>query len=200
MRVLKANAAGVLQWVLNPPGFAGLLTWITSTSDGNYLVTGTKTQSGADSLYLVKVSSAGTVIWDTAFSNGPTNNIGNRCQETSDGGYFISGISYSSQYLIKIGPGEEPLAVNASPGEKGLNIYPNPVDDELNFSIFAQGKIDMELCDVSGRNVARFTKECIPGEQRIMLDVSGVAEGLYLLSVRTATGLYMQQVVVHRHN
>jgi hypothetical protein len=201
MRILKANASGVVQWVYNSPGFAGLLTWITSTSDGNYLITGTKTQSGADSLYLLKLSPAGMVVWDTAFANGPSNNIGNRCQQTSDGGYFISGISYSSQCLIKIGPADLPLSVASSQEKNKLHVYPNPVDDELSFSIFTQGRTEIELCDVTGRNVACFTKEnFFEGEQRITLDVSGFAEGLYLLSVRTVTGVQVQQVVVSRHN
>lgn len=201
MRIMKTNASGVLQWIYNLGGFAGQLTYVTSTSDGNYLATGTKTQSGTDSLYLVKISPAGTIIWDTAFSNGQTNNIGSRCQETSDGGYFISGIMYSSQSLIKIGPNELPLPVVPSREENGLQVYPNPVAGELNVHFFASGKIDIILSDAAGRNVAHFTKENFAeGEQWFTLDSSGLAQGMYFLSVRTNEGVSVERVVVSRHN
>ena len=85
----------------------------------------------------------------------------------------------------------ESLSFNLSPaGINGYNeipvsLYPNPVGDQgwLQFENSFGGNLVITLHDISGR----FVREIIRGEviagQRMPLDLSGVSQGVYILSI-----------------
>jgi hypothetical protein len=82
---------------------------VVQTSDGGYAIAGWTASFGAGSnnVYLVKVDSAGNMLWNKTY--GGTNNAGgNSVVQTSDGGYAIAGVINNSLgaggydvYLVK---------------------------------------------------------------------------------------------------
>ena len=113
LHLVKTDSSGIEQWSNTYGGSytyqAG--TWGSSlamTSDGGYIVFGTTTYTGAggSDMYLVKTDSNGTEQWSKAYGGGG-HEMGAEAIQTSDGGYLLSGYTYSygaglnDMYLIK---------------------------------------------------------------------------------------------------
>lgn len=79
------------------PGIEGAWS-VRQTSDGGYVITAESTTyaSSGDAIYIVKTDSLGAVQWTKSFSGTTADtDYGNMVQQTSDGGYIVTGISRS---------------------------------------------------------------------------------------------------------
>lgn len=74
-----------------------------------------------------------------------------------------------------------------------LSVTPNPANESLHFSLCLPGVYDLELLDITGRSVVR--QKAI---ERGILDVSGLALGVYFLRLSGKKGNWSEQVVVRR--
>jgi len=114
--LIKTDASGELEWEKtfggekDDAGFS-----VQQTSDGGYIVAGAvggsrqagKEEMGGNSdVYLIKTDASGTVQWEKRLG-GNQSDRAQSVQQTSDGGYILVGMTYSSGagesdiYLIK---------------------------------------------------------------------------------------------------
>jgi len=95
--LIKTDSSGNEQWEKT---FGGSLDdWATSvqqTSDGGYIIAGPTSSFGAggDDVYLVKTDFGGNEQWEKTFG-GSLDDWATSVQQTSDGGYIITGDTYS---------------------------------------------------------------------------------------------------------
>ena len=99
--ILKLNSTGNIQWQKSIGGLSDDKAYdIDLTSDGGYIVTGDtsssssgdrsgNTQGGAD-VWVVKLSSAGNIVWEKAFG-GSAADLSFSVKQTKDGGYIVAG-------------------------------------------------------------------------------------------------------------
>lgn len=78
------------------------------TNDGGYLLCGTYSALGNDTLTMIKTDALGNEIWNKKYSASQVGDAGHFVQQTSDGGYIAVGYantgSDSHVYLVKTDP------------------------------------------------------------------------------------------------
>ena len=80
-----------------------------------------------------------------------------------------------------------------------INIYPNPTSSTLNieWSELQTGKAYVVITDCVGREV--LTNELTSnGANSGQLDLSGLDEGVYMLQVKTGSGVFTRKVVISK--
>ncbi len=95
--VLKLDSTGGIVWQKTYGGiFYDEGRSIQQTSDGGYIVTGSTESFGAGSedIWVLKLDSTGGIVWQKTYG-GISNDEGRSIQQTSDGGYIVSGSTYS---------------------------------------------------------------------------------------------------------
>ncbi len=75
---------------------------------------------------------------------------------------------------------------------KGFAIFPNPTSGDLNFEWNSQvaGNAEVVIADITGREVYRTTINMTSANGNTHLQVNGLNNGLYLLSIHSATTNY----------
>jgi hypothetical protein len=114
--VVKLDANGNLQWTktIGGPGDEAGFSLI-QTSDGGYAITGSTNSFGVGKadVYLVKLDANGNLQW-TKTIGGPKDDWGISLIQTSDGGYAITGPTYSfgvgeaDVYVVKLDANGKP--------------------------------------------------------------------------------------------
>jgi hypothetical protein len=111
LSVIKTDSNGVMLWskVYGGTGSESGLS-IQSSTDNGYLIVGYTESFGAGlkDLFVLNLDTDGNVNWNKTFG-GSNNDIANSVKRTSDGGYIITGVTYSFNangdddvYLVKI--------------------------------------------------------------------------------------------------
>ena len=110
--ILKLNSDGEIEWQKTYGGDFGDEAYsIQQTIDGGYIVGGI-TESfgkGKKDFWVLKLSSSGTIEWQKTYG-GSGNDIARAIQQTSDGGYIITGLTESfgagdyDIWILKLSP------------------------------------------------------------------------------------------------
>ena len=111
--VVRTDGNGTVIWSKEFGGATGLSDKgysIRETSDGGFIVCGTTATygSGSDDVYVLKITSVGSLSWSAVIGTAGANEAGREVQQTSDGGYIVagytdgSGTSFYDVYLIKL--------------------------------------------------------------------------------------------------
>lgn len=100
IRVLKLDSSGNLSWskTIGGASYDGVygINSVQQTSDGGYVVTGYTDNYGAGGydILIIKLDSLGTLSWAKTIGGASTDYPGGT-QQTSDGGYLVSGYTKS---------------------------------------------------------------------------------------------------------
>ncbi len=107
--LIKTDSSGVILWtnIYNGPNTETGYS-VQQTTDGGYIVAGETDGFGAGQkdVFLIKTDSTGVVLWTKTFG-GTNSDFGRSVQQTTDGGYIITGATMSfgagnqDIYLIK---------------------------------------------------------------------------------------------------
>jgi len=142
------------------------------------------------------------------FSNGGLNHISLLDDQTVTMPNFASMLYITTWYTngnalrMSLNFGRVPRVPGASVADQedmAWVVYPNPASDKLHVKYStgrALGNTRMTLVDMAGRQVLREDARVTEPAGTLMLDLSGIPQGTYLLELRTESGLYQQRVMV----
>jgi len=111
--LIKLDALGNIEWDQTYGGAIGFSDKgysVRQTTDGGYVISGTTETYGlgGDDVYVIKTSSVGAIEWTKTIGTVGTIEAGREIEQTSDGGYIItgytdgSGVSFYDVYLVKL--------------------------------------------------------------------------------------------------
>lgn len=101
--LVKFTAAGIVQWKHTYGGSRyDIFNSVQQTTDGGYIALGSSSSTDGDvvpggniyyaSIWLVKTDASGNIVWQKALGTLLYSCYGNSVQQTTDGGYIITGI------------------------------------------------------------------------------------------------------------
>jgi len=77
-----------------------------------------------------------------------------------------------------------------------MQVYPNPVSENLTVSFEGEGDFTINLTDMAGRIVSTKTYNNLSGTQTIVIPVSNFENGNYIISVATVGASYNKMIVI----
>jgi len=198
--LVKTNANGDTLWTKTYGGISNDFgRSVQQTTDGGYIITGNTQSFGAgfDDVYLIKTDVNGDTLWTKTFGGTGTDR-GYSVQQTTDGGYIITGITNSFRagqsdvYLIKTDANGSTGINQSFSINNQLKIYPNPNTGE--FIIEYGGALkntSIILYNKLGQKVFESELET----NRKTIDISELPNGLYILQLQNDNGYYYHKVV-----
>ncbi len=89
-------------------------------------------------------------------------------------------------------------SVDEFSGIDDLNVYPNPVSDNLHisFSLMEESAVVCRLFDAAGKVVAVNSFDALMGENTQSMDVSSLSQGFYMLEINTTKGKTIRKIMI----
>jgi len=174
--LIKTDSQGHEEWNRT---YAGLnyswCFWVRQTSDGGYIATGGGNAStdGSPDVFLLKTHTDGSLQWLRTYGTSDRDEEGHMAQETSDGGYIITGMSdcnyvtdWGKIWLIKTDASGSVVWDNKFEGtggqvNVGLKNYGNSVQQTHDSGFIIAGVMNYQGCllktDANGNETWRKT-------------------------------------------
>ncbi len=99
-------------------------------------------------------------------------------------------VQYSTTILVKL------------TGNNNVKVQPQPAGNQLQLTLYqpVSQRVQMLVTDVQGKPLLRLTQLTQPGQNTLLLNTQSLAQGLYLLQLRDATGkqLHSQTIQILR--
>ena len=198
--VVKLNSLGDIEW----QKCLGGTDWddvnpIQQTSDGGFIVAGFTESNdgdvsgnhGNDDAWVVKLNSLGDIEWQKCLG-GTIDDRACSIQQTSDGGFIVTGFTYSNDgdvsgnhgysdyWVVKLT--NEPERINETENYNLLSIYPNPFTENaiITFDNPKNEKYRLFIIDITGKVVMEINE--IYGNT-VEIDGSNLSAGVYVFEL-----------------
>ncbi|HYD20629.1 MAG TPA: T9SS type A sorting domain-containing protein, partial [Flavipsychrobacter sp.] len=216
--IVKYNSAGTQQWAKN----MGTAMYSTGrgysiATDNNAIYVGgimeysatflddTLTSNGFNDVLVVKYDLNGNYIWAT-HAGGSINDGAYDLALDNNGsllvtGYIASNNAEFSPYTLAsegywdmfVGKLSAATGLPVTQAENGTSIYPSPANEQLIISTDSK-ELMLEVYDMAGRVL--ICKEMRASNGKCTLDVSGLPDGMYILSINENATINRQKFAV----
>jgi len=171
---------------------------VQQTSDGGYIVAGhTYSFGNGNEFWLIKSNSNGNEEWNQTYG-GAESDIGRSVQQTINGGYIITGFTYSYEgsqrvYLIKtnsVGAEEWSKTFGGSVDDGGYSVQQTTDGGYIvlgHTSSFGNGGQDIYLIKTNSEGIEAWTKTYGGSGNEFGYSVQQTSDGGYILTGNTSS-------------
>jgi hypothetical protein len=151
------------------------------------------------------IANASTYIWDIPQGATISQGAGTSSITVDFSNSAVSGtVKAAGSNLCGTGPFSEMdvtvmvcTGISESRLQSQVRIWPNPVHGMLSVSIKGTEKtLQMEITDISGRNLYTETLKDLPADYTRQVDVSGFAKGVYIIRLKNDSRVFMGKFTV----
>lgn len=208
--VLKLDSAGSLEWQRTFGGTQSEIgTSIQLTNDGGFILIGNSSSSdgqvsenqGSLDCWLVRLDALGDIVWQKTFG-GSDDDQGFSAVQASDGGFIFCAGVYSNDgdvsghhgnadfWVVKLSSGITDIETIST--ADALHVFPNPASNFIRVKLDGNTPLaNAQFLDISGKMIAAPAIDSAGN-----IDVSGLANGVYLLRVTDSNGTqYTKEIV-----
>jgi hypothetical protein len=185
----------------------GFSVW--QTTDGGYVVTGYTNSFGAGQkdVWLIKTDENGDSLW-TKTLGGINDDEGKSIQQTSDGGYIVSGYTKSfgaggaDIWLIKLESdivGVDKSNQHLPKSYIILNNYPNPFNPntKIRYTVPQYSKVVIKVFDVLGREIETLVNDEKPmGTYELTWIAENLPSGVYFYQLQAGSFVETKKMVL----
>lgn len=209
MLLIKTDSIGNEQWTRTFGGSGrDYGNAVRQTSDGGFIVVGYTLSfgSGSDDVWVVKTDLQGNQLWSATYG-GSASDVGYSIDQTSDGGYIITGytLSYGAGvhdvWLIRLASDvttvDETRALTRD--FHLLQNYPNPFNPRTTISYWLDSRafVRLGVYDLLGREVAVLAnEEQVAGRHTVHWDAAQFPGGVYFSRLWTAQSVQTRKLML----
>ncbi len=194
--VIKLDAIGTMQWTKTIGGTEDdVANSVIQTADGGYAVAGTTLSYGVGNkdIYLVKLDSTGTLLWNRTVG-GPGEDDGNSVIQTLDGGFAIAGNTWSfgpsrEMYIVKLdgnGSLQWTKSIGGAPGSDYANSIIQTADGGYAIAgatfAFGAGGLDACIAKLSSDGTLQWYRSIGGTNDDVAYSIIQSSDGSYLIA------------------
>ena len=213
---VKLSSLGNIQWQKCLGGTSGDGGYsIKQITDGGYVIAGQTFSNNGDvsgyhgygDMWVLKLNSLGNIQWQNCLG-GTITERALSFQETTDGGYILAGYTESNNGDVSGNHGNSDawvVKLSATAGMNdfssitSLNIFPNPVFDNVTVNLFLSKteNLTLQLKDVLGQTVIEpiYLKNS-SGTFSHSISTSKLPNGIYLLDIMGEEGRKTEKIII----
>ncbi len=211
--LIKTDSSGDSLWTRTYGGSADdAAEFVRQTLDDGFILTGYTDSYGAggSDVYIVRTNSSGDTLWTRTYGDS-LSDAGYVVQETTDGGYIITGQTEPDSapgnvdvYLIKM---TEPVTGIGESGRVSLfpkkfslaQNFPNPFNPmtAIKYQIPELSNVTLKVYDVLGSEVATLVNEEKPvGSYEVEFNASNLPSGIYFYRLQAGSFVETKKMVL----
>ena len=208
--LIRTDAQGDTLWTRTYSGSGWAVgRSVQQTADGGFVVAGETNSSGTGSadLWLIRTDANGNTLWTRAYG-GPNGDNGWCVQQTSDGGFIVSGTAdfgsfgagHDDVWLIKTDSLGHTTPLGVSDQRAGLPegftlypAYPNPFNPvaTIRYELPVRTAVTLTIYDILGREVVQLVDgQEPPGHHQVIWD------GRTTRGQEVPSGIYLARLVI----